>query len=339
MTGRVGSGLHHRRVALALIAGFVVAAAPSPAGAAVQIGETFTPDPSLSACAGNTFLQSGSPGGQYAAPFAGVITSWSYQAPASNLPQLKFKVARPAGGNDFTIVGEEGPHTPTASALNTYPARIAVEAGDVIGLYFVSGSDCARNASSSYTYHYLFADPAPQTTATFSAFSGIQFDVSATLERDCDSDGFGDDTQDPDTSSCNPQPQPQPEPEPTPETPAPVASAPCANAVVGDPKNNNLQGTAGSDSLKGLAGNDKIQAGAGDDCARGGPGKDNLDGGEGNDQLNGGQKPDVLDGGPGDDLMKAIAGQVDVVKCGPGNDTARAQKQDIVNDDCEHIEH
>jgi hypothetical protein len=183
------------RLPLGLIAAITMAVAasgPSPAGAATQIGQTFTPN----VCDdGSTFLQSGSPGGQYAAPFAGVITSWSFQAPASP-PQLKFKVARPAGGNDFTIVGEEGPRTPSASSLNTYPARIAVQAGDVIGFSNFTSGACER-AVPGYTLHRIIGDVPPGTTATFNPLSGLQLDVSATLEPDCDSDGFGDETQDP----------------------------------------------------------------------------------------------------------------------------------------------
>ena len=50
-------------------------------------------------------------------------------------------------------------------------------------------------------------DPPPSNTSTYDATaltSNAQFDVSATLEADCDGDGLGDETQDPDTSSCKP---------------------------------------------------------------------------------------------------------------------------------------
>ena len=82
-----------RRSWIALVAGLVALAIPASATAATQIGQTFNatgggPGP------GFTLLQSTSPLGQYAAPFAGVITSWSYQAAASSAPQLEFKAAR-----------------------------------------------------------------------------------------------------------------------------------------------------------------------------------------------------------------------------------------------------
>src|SRR5215211_3226555 len=104
--------------------GLVAVMAPSPAGAATQIGQTFQ---SMNVnCDGPvTFLQSRSPDDQYAAPFAGVLTSWSVRAGPSP-PQRKFKVARPVGGDNFTIVGESSLKTLLANTLNTFPVRIPV---------------------------------------------------------------------------------------------------------------------------------------------------------------------------------------------------------------------
>jgi hypothetical protein len=181
-----------RRVVLA--AGLIGLAIPASASAATQIGQTFEPNAGQS---GFTHLQTGSPGGQYAAPFAGVITSWSHRAHPSQLsvPELKFKVARPAGGNNYMIVGEEGPRTPTAGMLNTYPARISVEAGDVIGFYQEMGA--ATRSESGYATQSISGDAPPGSTATFGApETPRQLDVSATLEPDSDCDGFGDETQD-----------------------------------------------------------------------------------------------------------------------------------------------
>jgi hypothetical protein len=219
MTSRQRPVPRHRRFTFALAAALMLVV-PAPAGAAVQIGETsFVPG---AGCAGDTtYLQTGSPGGKYAAPFAGVITSWSFRASASNVPQLKFKVARPAGGDDFTTVAEEGPRAFIPGTLNTFPARLAgVQAGDVIGLYTHTGGSCAEfvAADAGYAFHVLGTDVPPGTTATFAGPEGfLRLPVSATLEPDCDADGFGDETQDQNTSSCNPPPQPEPQPEPQPK--------------------------------------------------------------------------------------------------------------------------
>jgi hypothetical protein len=182
-------------------------AMPSPAVGAVQLGETFAPTYSDLQ---TTLLQSSSPGGQYTAPSAGVITAWSHQAHATGRP-IRFKVARPAGGNKFTIVGQSPLKTPLAGQLNTYTdIAVPVQAGDVLGIY-ADAPDVfiARDGvASTYTMHILAGDHQPGTTPTFSPFMGYQLDVSARLEPDCDSDGLGDETQDADTSSCNPLPEP-----------------------------------------------------------------------------------------------------------------------------------
>jgi len=157
-----------------------------------------------------TFLQSRSPDDQYAAPFAGVLTSWSVRAGPSP-PQRKFKVARPAGGDNFTIVGESSLKPLLANALNTFPVRIPVHADDVIGFFIPQtlSAPCGRTAAAGYSIHSIAGDAEPGSTIEFLApDSGEQFAISATLEPDCDADGFGDETQDSDTSSCSPQPEP-----------------------------------------------------------------------------------------------------------------------------------
>src|SRR5215207_9112712 len=106
------------------------------ANAATQVGETFVP--SVIGGSGITAFQSVSPSSKYTVPATGVLTSWSFQAAGSQVPQLKFKVGRGTGANQFTIVGEDGPRTPLAGQLNTFPVSIPVAAGDVIGTYRAS---------------------------------------------------------------------------------------------------------------------------------------------------------------------------------------------------------
>ena len=174
------------------------------ASAATQIGQTFQPTGN---CGPRTRLQADSPGGQYAAPSAGVITSWSFQSSSGGgSSPVKLKVGRAAEGDTFTIVGEsEFKAIMAVDTLNTLPARIPVLAGDFIGLSTSPPSVflCSR-AMSAYTVREsaFGEDTAPGTTTTFSPVPNLQLDVSATLEADCDSDGFGDETQDTDTKSC-----------------------------------------------------------------------------------------------------------------------------------------
>jgi hypothetical protein len=170
---------------------------PAQALAAAQIGQTFPP---VTACGGaSTYLQTTSPGGQYAAPSPGVITAWSFQAGATPPAQIKLKVARPAGVNLYTIVGDSPLESPAASQLNTYTdVRIPLQAGDLLGRFVPppSGGTCAVGAGAAYGYSFAPSDPPPGTTTTFTFDGNAQFDLSAVLEPDSDNDGFGDETQD-----------------------------------------------------------------------------------------------------------------------------------------------
>src|SRR5688500_10306843 len=114
----MGAGTTYKRtLTLSLAVGLIGLAVPSSAVAATQLAETFTPTYSD---VDTTFLQSTSPTQDtYAAPVAGVITSWSYQADATPAP-VKLKVGRSAGGNNFTIIGDSPLKSPTPNQLNTY---------------------------------------------------------------------------------------------------------------------------------------------------------------------------------------------------------------------------
>jgi hypothetical protein len=193
-----------RTLALAIAGGLIGLAGPAWASAATQVGETFTPP--MGDAGEFTVVQSGSPGGQYAMPFAGVVTSWSYRTGANFLNPIKLKIARPAGGVDFSIVGEDGPNAAAAAnTLYTFPARIPVQAGDVLGLRIPpAGVRFFRETAGGYIEHIVPGDPPPGSTLTSSSSSSVvQLDVSAILEPDCDNDGFGDESQDP-SVDCEP---------------------------------------------------------------------------------------------------------------------------------------
>jgi hypothetical protein len=192
-----------RRLALVLIATGALWL-PATAGAATQLGETFASenggDP------GATHLQSSSPGDQYTAGFRGVITSWSHLA-ATPPGQVKLKVARSLGGDSFLIVGESAAIAPPAGALITIPAQIPVEPGDVIGNY-TSGQFYGRSTSNpAYRMRYLYpGDPPAGSTNTYPPAVQYQVNIAATLEPDCDNDGFGDESQDQNLDACPPGP-------------------------------------------------------------------------------------------------------------------------------------
>jgi hypothetical protein len=291
-------------------------ALPSGAGAATQVGETFTPvSGNPNPCfAGNTLIQSTSPNGQYAVPLAGVITSWSFAANGSP-PQLKFKVGRSAGGANFSIVGESAVKTPTPNQLNTYLDSIAVQPGDLLGLYTATTGDCVR-AASGYNFHFRLGDQLPGPPVPFVPNPGAetQFDISALVESDCDKDGLGDETQDTNLSTCPPGTTPT-GPAPTLPSGKPATCKGKPATILGTSGKDVRTGSQGRDVIVALAGNDSISGVGGNDVICGGAGKDTLKGGAGKDQLLGQKGKDTLKGGGGKDVCTG----------GKGNDTATCE--------------
>jgi len=197
----VRPGLHRRTFALSVVVGLTALAAASPASAATQIGATFPP---TSPCtAGTTHLQT-APIATYQVPFTGVITSWSFEASATPPAQLKFKVAQNTSSGQWTTRADSDVEQPIAGALNTFPTRITVLAGDNIGLASPTGGNCERGAGGSFIEAVTASDPPPGTAASYSAAPNAQLDVSASLEPDADGDGFGDETQDNCPNLANP---------------------------------------------------------------------------------------------------------------------------------------
>jgi hypothetical protein len=283
------------------VAAAALIAVPSSASAATRIGETFPP--TFAQCGtDNTVFQTSSPNSQYAAPFAGVITSWSFQAGSSVPNNLKLKAARAAGGDLYMIVGESSPKNPTASMLNTFTdVRIPVQAGDVIGYYSGTQVGFCGRGGTGYFFSFRNGDQPTETTEPYGAeISDFQINFSALLEPDCDNDGFGDETQDSDTASC------------ARGTPAALSCKGVQATIIGTAANDRRSGTRDRDVIVGLGGNDKLFGLAGKDLICGGAGKDKLKGGTGKDSLIGQKGKDTLKGGGGRDFCKG----------GKGNDTA-----------------
>jgi RTX calcium-binding nonapeptide repeat (4 copies) len=289
--------------AVALLATIAVIAAPSTVSAATPLGETFAPN---WPCRDNlNFLQSGSPGTRYAAPQDGVISTWSFHAPDSGSDLLKLKVGRPATTSGpgepgpypgaitapFRTVGESALVDPSPGALNSYSARIAVLAGDLIGLYWNAGNTAPCAAiRNGYAIRNHDGDVPPSTTARFTEQPGFQLGISASLEADCDKDGLGDETQDAATSPC------------------PTCRGKRAT-IIGTRGKDRRTGTAGRDVMVGLGGKDRLSGLGGNDLICGGGGRDKLNGGRGNDKLTGGAGKDTLVGGAGKDKLSGGPGK------------------------------
>jgi Ca2+-binding RTX toxin-like protein len=253
-------------VALALIA------APSAASAATRtVGQTFAPDPATNCGSGGgvTFLQSEvASGNDYIVPIDGTITSWSFQT-GSDLPStLKLKVGDPEDDGGYLFVGEAAAGALRPSAVNTYPANIFVEEGDIIGFYMAGSGDCAVITNDPNDIFAQFLGDPPVGTAPEAddpARVGFRFPVSATVTTD---------------------------------------AAPCKGklaTIVGTNGNDVLKGTSDQEVMVGLGGNDRLIGLAGNDLICGGAGKDTLQGGKGQDKLLGQKGRDTCKGGKGAD--------------------------------------
>lgn len=106
--------------------------------------------------------------------------------------------------------------------------------------------------------------------------------------------------------------------------------------LTGGEGNDCLRAGDGTDALRGGAGLDWLFGGRGSDRLFGGAGSDALNGGRGADRLRGGPGDDVFRAGPGDDVIDAVDGRGELVMCGDGNDTARADLADVARD-CERV--
>jgi hypothetical protein len=289
------------------------------AGAATSVGEAFAPTGGFTTCAGSTiFVQAAAPADKFTVPFGGVITSWSYYGTAAVSP-IRLKLVHATGvASEFQIVGQSAlENTVTPSVLNTFQTRITASPGDTLGIYLDGMAGCGRSGlTSDYIgYHNnLNGDTQPPNAESFNGpFPGVEYDVAANLENDCDSDGFGDETQDTNLSSCAPVTTPGPAPTLPGGTPATCSGVPAT--IVGTAGSDARTGTQGRDVIAGLGGNDTLSGLAGNDLICGGAGKDTLKGGKGADALLGQKGKDTLKGGVGKDLCKGGKGKDTASKC------------------------
>jgi hypothetical protein len=143
-----------------------------------------------------TFVQrSVGSGNPFAAPFPGVITSWTTEAEAN--ATMKLKIYRSTMTTDsFLVIGESA-----RQALPSSPARIPVQTGDMLGLHGVGlTNNCdltTADAGDTRSRKGDVANPGIGTTVAMDpAVANRRINVAAVLEPDADSDGFGDETQD-----------------------------------------------------------------------------------------------------------------------------------------------
>ena len=196
-----------RTLACACAAGaLLVCASGSPASAATSIGQLDPGTPAGSCLGSSSWVQSTEAGAPaYVVP-AGrwVIVSWSHRANSASGRELGVRVWRAtATAGSYTLVGAGALRTLTPGGINTLYERISVSGGDLLGLRVGNppggGASCFFTAGLGDVIRYAIA-ASEQSPGSTSALSLLQpasrLNVTARLEGDADSDGFGDETQD-----------------------------------------------------------------------------------------------------------------------------------------------
>ncbi len=193
--------LRRVRPVLSIVAALCVVL-PASASGAVTVGQTGNTG---SSCAGSgyTLLQeavAASP--TYVMPTGGVITSWSHAA-GSGAFEMRLKVYRRTGViNQFLAAGQSGPEEPAPGEFQTFSARVAVNAGDLLGLSILSGTGNSAclfgTAAAGDRTRQALGDPPVGSTVSgpWNDSGSLRLNISALLEPDADLDGFGDETQD-----------------------------------------------------------------------------------------------------------------------------------------------
>jgi hypothetical protein len=106
--------------------------------------------------------------------------------------------------------------------------------------------------------------------------------------------------------------------------------------IVAGPENDTIRAGDGNNNIQAQWGNDDIRSGNKADWIHAGAGNDTIRSGGGPDTINPGPGRDQVFAGSGDDNIVAKDGERDLIDCGPGNDTVRADHLDLLHN-CEHV--
>jgi hypothetical protein len=170
----------------------------SGAGAATQVGNECTAT-NLVPFPATSLQIAGKAGGlPIAIPAPGVITGWRINAAPFAKHEVQYlKVMRPLEIPDtFATVGESQAALVNHPGVNAFPARIAVGAGDHLGVFGTPGTYFCATGETDDIRGLAEGNPPIGTRASFITSPGAQVALAATVEPDSDGDGYGDETQD-----------------------------------------------------------------------------------------------------------------------------------------------
>ena len=320
-------------ISVAVLAVTGLMASASQAGAAVQVGSNFTAIPNQGPAPGVSSTQNTPPTAAtlpLTSPISGVIVSIGVEHGTSGAdpgtygfrvltgsPTTYSTPGIPAELPDFSWPANQMPGiTGFSPSVGGVLKGIPIAAGDRLGVVRSTGTtgQGADIWSTNSPGGSLGAAIAIHNSGSQSYLSQANQElmVQYIVEPDCDSDGFGDETQDQNLSTC------------AAITPTGPALGPGGTPVFCKGKPATIVGTAGSDVriaspgrdvIAGLGGNDRLSGLAGSDLICGGKGKDTLIGGKANDTLLGQKGRDILKGGGAKDICKGGKGDDSASKC------------------------
>ncbi len=228
------SRIRRAKLSTALLVGIValvtatLTVSPNSASAAVTLG----PDPLparqgvITSGGARIFAHGAAPGATLDAPIDGVLTRWRVRRGSGGglliADTITLRVLRPTGTpNEFTASGTSDAHAvPGGSSdpidIYEFPTRLAVAAGDRIGLGTTAGAFTHVGLGGS-SYIQRVGELGDGGTALFvpGAFADRLALFNADLEPDADGDGFGDESQDQCPTDASTQGACPPEPDTT----------------------------------------------------------------------------------------------------------------------------
>jgi Ca2+-binding RTX toxin-like protein len=272
---------------------------PAPIGA-TQYCDQY---PSDSSCAGGGTSGGGGGGGGGGSSSLGLVLSPSSQTVSSGGTATWTVSVTNTGGAYLYAVGVRSSATPSCGI----PASFAETAGLMAPGVTISYSCSLGGITASLTHTVV---------ATATTGPGDVINATATAAVTVQAGGA---TSPPVTGGGTTPPPPK------------------GKTINGTTRADTLTGGPGNDVLNGRAGNDRLNGGGGNDILNGGAGNDRLSGGAGNDKLTGGPGKDTMLGGAGNDTVIATDGTKDTVDCGPGRDSVRADRRDVVAKNCEVV--
>lgn len=154
-----------RRLLAALALFTLALGATVGSAASVTIGQTL---PGSTRCFGDLWFIQTSPA-SYAVPAGNWnITSWSTHAgiPGGSMGLMVFRnVGIPGTPDLYTVVGASSVEALTANSLNTFtlPVPIAVQGGDLLGMFATDGTFCAMDGAGKVEGSYTPAPPVGST--------------------------------------------------------------------------------------------------------------------------------------------------------------------------------